>query len=258
MVEYEDWYTPRRKIFATEEDIEENVKDQENMPKGYVTIDPDSNLAHDLEHESFFVLMYEMTCCPKPNEGPRFLATMGVFTCIALFARSESGRAFAVHIPIGACHCVLKEKKHPFLEEVTVALKWVFRKEDVDKVKVTLAGGQEAQDNDVALGCRFSKLVKECVKRAGIHNIDDRLLNIFPGVPFSLRFEENQARDNQSFQLIALDRETGQVVVQTRSEEYGKYSVSALGRRNKMETERYIQSVSMLTLEGQRCRNVKW
>jgi hypothetical protein len=28
MVEYEDWYTPRRKIFATEEDIEQNVKDQ--------------------------------------------------------------------------------------------------------------------------------------------------------------------------------------------------------------------------------------
>ena len=235
------------------------MKASKDLPESPVEIDQDSNLAFDLENESFFLLMGEMTCCPKPREGPRFLATMGVFSCIALFAKSTSGRAFAAHIPIGACHhCVLSNEKHPVLEEVTVALKWVFRKESLEDVHVSLVGGQEAQDKDKALGCRFSVLVKACVERAGIHSIDDRLLNIFPGVPFSVTFEQEQARKHQSFQLVALDRETGHVVVQTRSSVYGWYSVDALGRRNRIEMERYARSIKEYPARGQRCKNVKW
>ena len=249
--------TPRRKLFSEEDDIKQNVKDSNDLPESSVEIYGDSNLAYLLETDSFFILMGEMTCFPKPEKGPRFLATMGVFTCIALFARSISGRAFAAHIPIGACHFVLSERKHPFLEEVTLALKWVFRKESPADVKVSLVGGQAAQDNDKALGCRFSDLVKACVKRAGVHNIDDRLLNVFPGVPFSPKFEQIQARKHQSFQLVALDRETGQVVVHTRSSVFGWYSVDALGQRNQVEMKRYAESIKSYPANGQRCQNVK-
>lgn len=249
----------RAKISTDIEDIEQNIQQSKELPDGSVEIYSDSNLAYELEHDSFFILMYEMTCCPKPNEGPRFLATMGVFTCIALFARSDSGRAFAAHIPIGSCHCTLTDTTHPALEEVTVALQWVFRKEaSKDSIQVSLVGGQEAQDNDKALHCRFSELVMKCIRRAGIQNIDTSLLNVFPGVPFSPTFEKDQAAKNQSFQLVALDRETGRVVVHTRSSKYGYYSVDALGQRNKIEMERYIRSLSTLNPRGQRCKHVKW
>ena len=248
---------PRRKAFSEEEDIEKNVEDAKDLPESSVEIYPESNLAYCLETDSFFILMYEMTCCPRPQEGPRFLATMGVFTCIALFARSASGRAFAAHIPIGACHFVLP--KRTFLEEVTTALKWVFRKESMKDVKVSLVGGQGVQDEDKALGCKFSTLVKQCVQKAGISNIDDRLLNIFPGVPFHRHFEEEQAEKHQSFQLAALDRETGQMVVHTYSSGIrGCYGVSALGGRNTIEQNRYAQSVRNLDVRGQRCKNVRW
>jgi hypothetical protein len=247
---------PRRKEFTEEEDIEQNVEDAKDLPESYVEIYPDSNLAFSLETESFFILMYEMTCCPRPQEGPRFLATMGVFTCIALFARSASGRAFAAHIPISACHFVLP--KRTFLNEVTSALKLAFRNESMKDVKVSLVGGQGAQDDDKALGCKFSTLVKQCVLKAGISDIDDRLLNIFPGVRFHRYFEEDQAEKHQSFQLAALDRETGHVVVHTRSSIRGYYSVPALGKRNDIEKSRYVQSVGKLNFRGQQCKIVKW
>ena len=242
----------RRKIFSEEQDIEQNLDCSKALPESSVEIHLDSNLAYSLETDSFFILMGEMTCCPKPQGGPRFLATMGVFTCIALFARSASGRAFAAHIPIMACHCV--ETRH--LEEVTVALKWVFRKESMEGVKVWLVGGQQAQDNDKALRCSFSGLVKACVERAGIKDVDASLLNIFPGIPFSATFEQEQAVKDQSFQLAALDRETGHVVVHTRSSMYGWYSVPALGRRNEVEMARYAQSFK--TYRAQRCKTVKF
>jgi hypothetical protein len=254
----DEWETgePRRKIFTDEEDIEQNMEDAKELPDFPVEIHADSNLAFCLQTESFFILMYEMTCCPRPQEGPRFLATMGVFTCIALFARSASGRAFAAHIPIGACHFVLP--KRTFLEEVTSALKWVFRKESMKDVKVSLVGGQGAQDDDKALGCKFSTLVKQCVLKAGISNIDDHLLNIFPGVPFHRCFEQDQAEEHQSFQLAALDRKTGHIVVHTRGSIRGFYSVPALGKRNDIEQSRYVQSIRNLDVRGQRCKNVKW
>ena len=246
----------RRKIFSEEEDIKQNLDDSKDLPGFSVEIHRDSNLAYSLETESFFILMGEMTCCPKPQDGPRFLATMGVFTCIALFARSASGRAFAAHIPIMACHYALGDAKHAMLEEVTVALKWVFRKEPMAGVKVSLVGGQQAQDNDKALRCSFSGLVKACVERAGIKDVDASLLNIFPGIPFSATFEQEQAVKDQSFQLAALDRETGHVVVHTRSSRYGWYSVPALGRRNEVEMARYAQSFK--TYRAQRCKTVKF
>jgi hypothetical protein len=252
----DEYSLPRRKIFSEEDDMKQNMKDSKHLPQECVEIYADSNLAFCLETESFFVLMGEMTCCPNPQKGPRFLATMGVFTCIALLARSASGRAFAAHIPIGACF--QSDKKHPFLEEVVVALKWAFRKESMSNVKVSLVGGQEAQDNNKTMGCRFSDMVKACVKRAGIHNVDGSLLNIFPGIPYSVKFEQMQALKNQSFQLVALDRETGHVVVHTRSEVYGWYSVRALGRRNPFEIKRYAESIKTYPLSGQRVVNVKW
>ena len=244
----------RRKMFSEEQDVKQNLDDSKDLPESSVEIHCDSNLAYSLETDSFFILMGEMTCCPKPQDGPRFLATMGVFTCIALFARSASGRAFAAHIPIMACHYALGDAKHAMLEEVTVALKWVFRKESMGDVKVSLVGGQQAQDNDMR--CSFSGLVKACVKRAGINDVDASLLNIFPGVPLSATFEQDQAEKDQSFQLAALDRETGKVVVHTRSSRYGWYSVPALGRRNEVEMARYAQSFK--TYRAQRCKTVKF
>jgi hypothetical protein len=247
---------PRRKMFTEQEDIEQNVKDSEDLPEGSVEIHNDSNLAYSLEHESFFIVMGEMTCCPNPEKGPRFLATMGVFTCIALLARSASGRAFAAHIPVGACF--QSDKNHPFLEEVVVALKWAFRKEPMSNVKVSLVGGQEAQDSIKNIGCRFSDMVKACVRRAGIRNVDCNLLNVFPGIPYSVKFEQMQALNHQSFQLVALDRETGQVVVHTRSSVKGWYSVDALGLRNPVEIKRYAESFKTYPAGGRRIVNVKW
>jgi hypothetical protein len=101
--------------------------------------------------------------------------------------------------------------------------------------------------------------VKQCVLKAGISNIDDRLLNIFPGIPFHRHFEEEQAEKHQSFQLAALDRETGHVVVHTRSSGIrGYYGVSELGKRNDIEQSRYVQSIKNLDVRGQRCKNVRW
>ena len=247
----------RRKGFTDEEDIEQNVKDQSGLPEFSVEVPRDSNLEFELQTNSSFILMYEMISQPKPDQGPRFLATMGVFTCIAVFARAESGRAFAAHIPVGACHFAARERKPPMLEEMVLALKWVFRKEkNLASVKVTLVGGQGMQDYDRPLKCSFSKIVKDAVSRAGISQVDEKLLNIFPGVPFHPLFEQEQAKNHQSFQLAALDRETGHVVVHTRSKTYGYYTVPTLGKRGEEETARYVSHFKTLSKNGQRCKNV--
>lgn len=249
----------RGKSFTDLEDTEKNILDQSSLPELSVEIPLGSKLALELQTNSSFILMYEMMCQPKPTEGPRFLATMGVFTCIAVFARAESGRAFAAHVPLGSCHFASREHGHPMLEEMVVALKWVFRKEKnaATNVKVTLVGGQGVQDHDRALNHKFSEIVKDAVLRAGISQIDERLLNVFPGVQFNPRFEQEQAEIHQSFQLAALDRKSGHVVVHTHSSMPGFYNVPALENRGKIETMRYVSHFSRTPMGGQRCKTVQ-
>lgn len=256
-------------------DIEEeetgNVTQGCLLPGVPVEIAMKSRLAHAIKSDSFFIRMYEITSCPKSdNPKPRFLATMGIFTCIAIFGWSPtSGRAFAAHVPSSACHYAItqKRRRQQLLPQITKTLQWTFRKEDISSVRIHLVGGQEFQDlhdrllHSVFVGeqRRFSWHVKQAVLDSGVKcgNIDETYLNVFPGMPFEIQFEQKQASKNQSFQMAALDRETGTVVVHTKATSTTHYIVPALESRGIIETNRYAEGFLSHPREGKECEYIK-
>jgi len=177
-----------------------------------------SELARMLaSQQTQFILPDEYACYNKGDKGPRFLATKGVFTCIAVFACDASGRGFAAHIQVPRLHVNFwKKRGMPLLPELTNALKWTFKKADPHDVKVYLVGGQKAQDIDVAL-CSFfpgqkqkhsiAWHVKDAVLSAGLllsTPQSTRLLNVFPGRQMLLCFvcDFFLTDDSQAFPFI--------------------------------------------------------
>lgn len=239
------------------DDIAANLQQARLLPTFSVALVPGSALATALQNDSFFIQMYEITAALKET-SPRFLATMGVFTCVSVWAWSPmTKRAFAAHVPSSACHFAAgKDPRAKLLPEITHYMKWTFRKERIEDVRVTLVGGQKAQNTDATLrrtGHGFDWHVTQAIRDAGIQHIDDRLFHIFPGIAFHRWFEQEQAAKHQSFHLVALDRATGAVVVHTKTEIPGMYSVRALGARGEVESQRYADTIQTLRPEGQRC-----
>lgn len=256
---------------SIEDDEAINISDGHLLPIKPVEIAMKSHLACAMQTDSWFFRMYEITACPKADDlQPRFLSTMGIFSCVAIFGWSPSSlRAFAAHVPISACHYAIgtKNKRENLIPQITKALQWTFRKEDISKVQLYLVGGQKFQDSNDRLLHRvfkgekrfFSWHVRRAVLDAGIAqaNIDERYLNVFPGIPFNPAFEQQQAMKNQSFQLAALDRVTGAMIVHTKSVSATNYVVPALERRGIYETNRYAQALRSYAPEGQECAFVK-
>lgn len=255
---------------SIEEDEAQNLTQGQSLPDTPVEIASRSQLAYAMQSDSFFIRMYEITSCPKINDHkPRFLSTMGIFSCIAVFGWSPAtGRAFAAHVPTSACHYAIRVKKQrrDLIPQITKIMRWTFRKEDISNVKAHLVGGQEFQDLHDPILSRiftgeqrnFSWHVRKAIMDVGVSqsNIDEKYLNIFRGVPFNPSFEQEQASKNQSFQLAALDRVTGNVVVHTKSMSGTHYIVPSLEERGIAETNRYSELLPFLPTEGKACEFV--
>jgi hypothetical protein len=227
-----------------------------------------------------FIQAMEHVYYAEPGKGPRFIATKGVFTCISLFACAPgTGRALAAHIAIPqlhyACRHPMARKAGELLAELTWALKQTFKQEpDRKAVKVHLVGGQAMQDIDRGLAASFPHDERKhsfawhvigCVQRAGlaVDEESQRLLNVFPGIPFRADFEQVmsarwlpvllailmarvvqvQRRQGHSFSLVALDRQTGAVVTHTLFEQEGCYRMACLGERDWIEEQHYRASM---------------
>jgi len=178
-----------------EEDERINEQSSLSILESPTRIVPGSDLALVLSSpQTQFILPDEYACYNKKSKGPRFIATKGVFSCIAVFAcDSAGGRFFATHIQVPRMHNNFwKKRDTPLLPEITNALKWVFKKSDPGDVKVRLVGGQLTQDMDRALRSFFPGQtekhsvawhVKDAVLSAGLllDSESTRLLNVFPG-----------------------------------------------------------------------------
>ena len=199
-----------------------------------------------------YILPYEHACYNSPENGPNFLATKGVFSCIAVFAWAPSGRAFGTHIAIPQLHYASRRtsSRDLLLPEITAALKWTFKKEQEPKsVRVYLVGGQDAQDFDRGLASSFPGDPRKhsfawhvigAVQKAGLTVTQEskRLLNVFPGIAFHPLFEQEQRRKGHSFSLVALDRKTGALVTHTLFEEDANYRMACLGEHGCIQDNR--------------------
>jgi hypothetical protein len=219
-----------------------------------------------------YILPFEHAYYNNPD-GPRFLATKGVFTCISVFAWAPSGRAFGAHIALPQLHFACRNpigRDNQLLPDITRALKLAFKNErDLKGVLVHLVGGQEMQDNDRGLIANFPGDPRKhsfawhvigSIHRAGliVNEESKRLLNVFPGIPFQLDFEQQQRIKEHSFCLVALDRETGTLLTHTLFEQAGNYSMACLGMRDSIEERRYREVLgSEYALAGRRSQLAK-
>jgi hypothetical protein len=214
-----------------------------------------------------YVLPLEHACYNSPEDGPSFLATKGVFSCISVFAWAPSGRAFGTHISISQLHYAFRQAKSRdthLLPEITAALKWTFKKEqDPRSIAVYLVGGQAEQDIDKGLAASFPGESRKhsfawhvigAIQKAGlkVNQESTLLLNVFPGVEFHPSFEQEQRRKGHSFSLVALDRKTGALVTHTLFEQDGNYEMTCLGMRGCIEDKRMIAALSDHALTGRR------
>ena len=100
------------------------------------TIPVDSPLGISLGDVRTTAYFFETQCSSlSPGSTQRFLATLWVSTCIAVFASSPDGRAFGAHINGGQLLFALEERRQRggegmILEEVSRAMQDTFR--DVD------------------------------------------------------------------------------------------------------------------------------
>jgi hypothetical protein len=229
-----------------------------------------------MSNETQYILPYEHACYNTPDTGPAtFIATKGVFTCVALFAWAPSGRVFGAHITAVqlhyGCRNYLSGRDSNLLPEITHALKWTFKKESNPRkdVRVHLVGGQAEQDDDHGLRAHFpNDAIKHsiawhiigAVQRAGL-TVDaesTRLLNVFDGIPFHHCFEQEQRAKGQSFSLVALNRRTGGLVTHTLVEKAESYHMACLGERGVVEDSRYMSVyTSAYARQGRRSLRVE-
>ncbi|KAJ1495337.1 hypothetical protein T484DRAFT_1763059 [Baffinella frigidus] len=196
-------------------------------------IGADSPLGTALGDENTTAYFFEAQFRELLPGSKRFLATINVYSCIAVFASSPDGRAFGAHINLSSLLSSLYENRRRgqggmILSNMSKALQRVFRKVDQSKVTISLVGGHEKMDHSIALETkyytkeeamwRFSGVVRRCVAEAlpGA-SIDVSLLNRFDGVDVvTLEMEAQCCYQGQRFQVVALDSHTGNVVTQTK------------------------------------------
>eukprot|EP00929_Paragymnodinium_shiwhaense_P013236 TRINITY_DN121101_c0_g1_i1.p1 TRINITY_DN121101_c0_g1~~TRINITY_DN121101_c0_g1_i1.p1 ORF type:complete len:448 (-),score=48.30 TRINITY_DN121101_c0_g1_i1:145-1488(-) len=185
----------------------------------------------------------------EARDDSRFLCTVGVLTCIAIFAWSPESkvRGFGAHVPVGAVlHGCLRRRMGSSchtLEEMVKALKAAFEGTDPSKVEVHVLGGHAVEDGSTALASVYFKgdpqrsllswHIIDAVRSAGFSRINTALLNVFPGAPCeSMEIEMRLRQENQRFVLAALDLETGNIV--THSEHATDPVPSEWWRRDSM------------------------
>ena len=156
----------------------------------------------------------------RPGSKHRFLATVKVYTCIAVLASSPGGWAFGAHVnPISLSSSYAA---------ISGALQSAFRGVDRKQVTIRLVGGHTKMDmaykdflqkhcpGEEAL---FSAVVRKCVAEAlpGAA-IDTSLLNRFEGAGAADGGEADMKChvEGQLFQVVALDSHTGSVVTHTK------------------------------------------
>jgi hypothetical protein len=256
-----------------QEEEHENMQAASDIVRVPTVIPIASELAARLASpDTQYILPLEHAYYSDPASGPCFLATRGVFTCISVFAWAPSGRAFAAHIAITQLHhaCRLPiGRKGQILTDITMALKATFKNESsLKSVIVHLVGGQEMQDNNQRLVEYFPQDSRKhsfawhvigSVQCAGltVNAESKRLLNVFPGIPFRLDFEQEQRKRAHSFSLVALDRRTGALLTHTLFEKEGSYEMACLGERDRVEELRYRASLhSEHSLVGRRSQRV--
>ena len=156
-----------------------------------------------------------------PGSSHRFIATVGVSVCIAVFARSPDGRAFGAHINNWSVHSSLymherRGQGGMILENMSRAMQRVFRDVDPRKVTIRLVGGWEKNFNTD--GSSFSDVVQmwatEVLPGAAI---DISLMNRFAGAEKAEDYDRC-CSEGQVFQVVALDSHTGKVVTHSNNQ----------------------------------------
>ena len=174
----------------------------------------------------------------EPGSTQRFLATVNVYSSIALFATGPDCRAFGAHFNFAALLQIDLDRDPSrgdapapgsmFLDNMSRALQRAFRDVDPSEVTIKLVGGHEKTDyydnkNAAKSGeeatKRYSDLVRRCVAEAlpGA-SVDTSLLHRFEGGDACDWFEVEHACcvQGQRFQVVVLDSHTGKVVTQTK------------------------------------------
>ena len=195
----------------------------------------------DLDTTAYFFEMGFLAL--PPGSTLRFLATLRVNGCIAVFASGPDGRAFGAHVNVALVVSSLRERRVAGrwgtpLEKVSEALQEVFAGVDPSRVTISLVGGWRAMDGYMMEELEFHFPEEEAVRSfSGVVRkwvgealsgaaVDVSLLNRFEGFdygPNSPDTEEEELRckiecwlQGQFFGVVALDSHTGMVVSQTK------------------------------------------
>jgi len=201
-------------------------------------ITPDSPLGSALQDRESTAYFYEAQFrALHPGSKQRFLATTGLYNCIAVFASSVGGRAFGAHIDQEALHSSLYDinvrgQGGMILENMSRAMQRVFRDVDNTRVTISLVGGwkkadfvkdlQETYFPEEEDMWHFSAVVRRCVEEAlpGA-SIDTSRLNVFDGLEFDQCTTRNKfrcTRQGQAFRVVVLLSNTGRIETQTTDE----------------------------------------
>ncbi|KAJ1474631.1 hypothetical protein T484DRAFT_1970166 [Baffinella frigidus] len=203
------------------------------------TIDPTSVLGTALQEPTSILTAYFHEAQFRelhPGSKQRFLSTTNVMNGIAVLVSSSDGRAFGTHVNPDSLFSSLYEnnvrgqkKGRIILENMSRALRRVFRDVDPSRVTISLVGGWKKMDLHPELRetyfpeeeamWSFSAVVRRCVAEAlpGA-SIDESRLNHCEGVEWREYTAKNQLRctlQGQTFRVVALDSHTGEVETQT-------------------------------------------
>ena len=164
----------------------------------------------------------------ESSQDQEFLSTVAVLCCVVVFAWTKKGphcpKGFGAHVclqnAMGVCF-YRNPSKHA-LHELVLALRTCFAEVSPSEVEVHIVGGHEWADRNnntlnvdsIGKKSHLSGLVIDAVKTAGFKNINQTMLNPFPGGPLgpSPMCEYRLIKDNQRIAVAALHMETGRIV----------------------------------------------
>jgi len=218
--------------------------------------------------QSYFFCMNDVTSSAllETDGGRRrFLATVGVFSCITVFAWSKStcvnspGLCFGAHVSLGALLRGLRACKHVkydidrALAPLLLKLRHCFQGSRQDII-FTLVGGHRAMDNPKALEIFFPKDREKWSFAWHIKNACDIVLNEMPNkvvwkTNLLLRFEGEMIKDtadevrvrkkNMNYMVVVLDTSTGHLLTHTKYTNMASLLTEAVLRR---QMEAYVST----------------
>ena len=161
-----------------------------------------------------------------------FLSTVAVLCCIVVFAWTKKGqqgpKGFGAHICLqnAMSFCGYRDPSKHTLQQLVHSLRACFTEVSPGDVEVHLVGGHEYSDCNSSLKEEFngqkqrlSWHVIDAVKKAGFKNINQTMLNRFPGGPLepSPMCEYRLVEANQRIAVAALHMETGHIVTHSHT-----------------------------------------